>query len=363
MKSSLTDTKSAVRQSRFPGVLCVVYFIALLLMSGIHMGLVTLINDREWNDIIAIVIPTVYWALVAVGLTLYARWQIKRTYEEPMHRLAQATAKVAQGDFSVYVPPLHTADKLDYLDVMLMDFNTMVEELGSIETLKTDFFSNVSHEMKTPLAVIQNYAQLLKKEDLTEEQRREYTDSILQSTRKLSNLITNILKLNKLEKQTISPVPERYDLCQQLCDCALQFEDIWENKELEFIADVEDRVIIEADPGLLELVWTNLLSNAVKFTQPGGTITLIQTSNEKEVTVSVSDTGCGIDEETIRHIYDKFYQGDTSHSTEGNGLGLALVQRILQLSNGTITVKSRLGQGSSFTVRLPVSIYEKETNQ
>ena len=107
---------------------------------GHPLGLVTLINEKEWNDIVAVTIPTLYWALVAVGLTLYARWQIKKTYEEPMHRLAQATAKVAQGDFSVYVPPLHTADKLDYLDVMILDFNKMVEELGSIETLKTDFF-------------------------------------------------------------------------------------------------------------------------------------------------------------------------------------------------------------------------------
>ena len=359
----MKNTKSAVRQSHFPGSLCVVYFVSLLLMSGVHMGLVTLINAKGWNDIVAVLIPTVYWALVAVSLTLYARWQIKKTYEEPMHRLAKATAKVAQGDFSVYVPPLHTADKLDYLDVMILDFNTMVEELGSIETLKTDFFSNVSHEMKTPLAVIQNYAQLLQKENLTEEERREYTDSILQSTRKLSSLITNILKLNKLEKQTIRPAPEQYDLCQQLCGCALQFEDAWEKKEIEFIAELEDRIIIEADPGLLELVWTNLLSNAVKFTPSGGTVTLTQTSNEQEVTVSVSDTGCGMDEKTLRHIYDKFYQGDTSHSTEGNGLGLALVQRILQLSNGTITVKSRVGQGSAFTVRLPAPIHREEISQ
>lgn len=359
----MKNTKSAVRQSHFPGSLCVVYFVSLLLMSGGHMGLVTLINAKGWNDIVAVLIPTVYWALVAVSLTLYARWQIKKTYEEPMHRLAKATAKVAQGDFSVYVPPLHTADKLDYLDVMILDFNTMVEELGSIETLKTDFFSNVSHEMKTPLAVIQNYAQLLQKENLTEEERLEYTDSILQSTRKLSSLITNILKLNKLEKQTIRPAPEQYDLCQQLCGCALQFEDAWEKKEIEFIAELEDRVVIEADPGLLELVWTNLLSNAVKFTPSGGTVTLTQTSNEQEVTVSVSDTGCGMDEKTLRHIYDKFYQGDTSHSTEGNGLGLALVQRILQLSNGTITVKSRVGQGSAFTVRLPAPIHREEISQ
>ena len=131
----MKSTKSAVRQSHFPGILCVVYFVSLLLMSGVHMGLVTLINTKGWNDIVAVLIPTVYWALVAVALTLYARWQIKKTYEEPMHRLAKATAKVAQGDFSVYVPPLHTADKLDYLDVMILDFNTMVQELGSIEPL------------------------------------------------------------------------------------------------------------------------------------------------------------------------------------------------------------------------------------
>ncbi len=357
MRGSL---KADVRQSRFPVALCVVYFMGSLLMSGIHTGLVVLIHEKGWNTLISVLVPLAYWALVAIGLTLYARWQIKRTYEEPMQKLAQATAKVAQGDFSVYVPPLHTADKLDYLDVMLMDFNTMVEELGSIETLKTDFFSNVSHEMKTPLAVIQNYAQLLQKGSLSDEQRKEYAESILESTKKLSSLITNILKLNKLEKQTIRPVPEQYDLCQQLCDCALQFEDAWEKKDIEFIADLEDRAMVEADPGLLELVWTNLLSNAVKFTPAGGTVTLTQTSDEKEITVSVSDTGCGMNEETLRHIFDKFYQGDTSHSTEGNGLGLALVQRILELSDGTIAVKSVMGQGSRFTVRLPISVWEKE---
>lgn len=147
-----------------------------------------------------------------------------------MQMLAKATQQVANGDFSVFVPAIHSADKVDYLDAMIQDFNKMVAELGSIETLKTDFFSNVSHEIKTPLAVIQNSADMLKNPALPEEARAEYVDTIARSSRRLNGLITNILKLNKLEKQNIRPVPEPYDLCEQLAECALLFEDRWEKR-------------------------------------------------------------------------------------------------------------------------------------
>jgi signal transduction histidine kinase len=297
-------------------------------------------------------VPLLYWSAVAVGLTLFTRRQIQRTYEEPMHRLAQATEQVAGGDFSVYIPPLHTSDKLDYMDIMLIDFNKMVEELGSIETLKTDFFSNVSHEIKTPLAVIQNNAELLRMEDLTDTQR-DYADTIYQSSRRLADLISNILKLNKLEKQSITPDIQVYDVCAQLAECALGHEEAWEQKELDFDADMEDRADIAADPALMELVWNNLLSNAVKFTEPGGSITLAETSDESSVYVSVRDTGCGMSEETKKHIFEKFYQGDTSHAMAGNGLGLALALRVLQLNNFQIKVESAPGQGSAFTVIMP----------
>jgi signal transduction histidine kinase len=296
----------------------------------------------------------IYWIFVAAVLTLLIGYQFNWRYQKPMEEFAKSSRKVAEGDFSVYIPPRHLTDKMDYLDAICMDFNVMVEELGSIETLKTDFFSNVSHEIKTPLSIIQNCAQALKNEKLTPEQRASYIDTIVDSSSRLNELITNILKLNKLEKQNLQPISEPYDLCAQLVECALWFEELWTKKDIEFVADIEDRATIESDASLLELIWNNLLSNAIKFSEPGGKVTLQQSSTDEEVIVSISDSGCGMNDETIEHIFDKFYQGDTSHSTEGNGLGLALVQRILQLIGGSITVTSVPREKTTFTVRIPV---------
>lgn len=349
------------RESRFPASLFALYFVTLLLMSGIHMGLVTLINENlHWPTIVQVLIPTVYWGLVAGALTLFTRYKIVKTYDQPMKELAKAAGKVAKGDFSVYIPPLHTSNRHDYLDLMFLDFNKMVAELGSLETMRSDFIANVSHEIKTPLAGIQNYAQLLQRPGLTKEDQETYVSAILSSTRRLSALVTNILKLNKLESQQIVPHYEPYDLSRQLSDCAMSFEPVWEEKDIEFEADIEDRATVYGDASLLELVWNNLLSNAFKFTEPGGSVTLRQTSEEGCVTVSVSDTGCGISREAQKHIFDKFYQGDTSHATEGNGLGLALVLRVLQLMNASIQVDSAEGQGTIFTVRIPTDQNRKE---
>ena len=253
-----------IKKSRFPISLVFIYLGLFLLVSGIHMGLLTLMNVLELNKVMQSALPIIYWLAVAVGLTVFTRYKMKQTYEDPMQKLAEATSQVAHGDFSVYVQPIHTADKQDYLDVMIDDFNRMVEALGSIETLKTDFFSNVSHEIKTPLAVIQNAATLLRNENLTADQRQEYVETIISASRRLSSLITNILKLNKLEKQTITPEIETYNLSAQLAECALQFEQIWEDKAIEFEADLTDEAMISADPSLMELVWNNLLSNAFK---------------------------------------------------------------------------------------------------
>lgn len=348
------QSESRVRAKHFPASVFVATFVVFALLTTLQNSLL-----RDYIDHLSIppkyyTWMTIYWVAVSAIFTYFTRWQIIRSYERPLKQLADATQKVANGDFSVYVRPLHTADKADYLDFMMEDFNKMVAELGSIETLKTEFVSNVSHEIKTPLAAIQSSAEILMADDLTERLRKEYASVIIQSSKRLSDLIANILKLNRLEQQKIRPAPQTYDLCAQLVECALQFEEIWNRKKIDFSVDLEDRLTIAADASLMELVWNNLLSNALKFTPAGGAVEIVQTSTEEEAIVTISDSGCGMDEKTLRHIFDKFYQGDTSHAAEGNGLGLALALRVIQLSGGTIAADSNPGKGSVFTVRLPL---------
>ena len=343
-------------KSLFPPSIFFVYLLVLLVMAGVHTGLLTLMEKLGWNDTIQIILPVVYWSIIAAGLTIFTRWRIQKTYDIPVQRLAKAAQQVAEGDFSIYVPTMHTAENKDYLDRLIDDFNKMVAELGSMETLKTDFFANVSHEFKTPLAGIQNNAMLLQRKNISEKEQWECADAIVESTRRLSDLISNMLKLNKLEKQTIVPKAEPYDLCEQLCECVIPFDGIMEKKEIEFEADLEDQAVIAADESLMELVWNNLLSNAIKFTPDGGSIVLHQHTDADGIIVSVSDTGCGMDSETQKKIFEKFYQGDTSHATEGNGLGLALVLRVLHLLDCQISVQSELGKGSVFTVHIPLKL-------
>ncbi|MDE6847645.1 MAG: HAMP domain-containing histidine kinase [Lachnospiraceae bacterium] len=355
MKKEKRNYYERIQERRFALSLLAIYWGVLLLMAGIHSGLIVMMEELQWNSFIKSIAPILYWGMAAVGITVYTRKRIKDTYEVPLHNMAEATGKVAKGDFSVYVPTIHTADKLDYLDVMIMDFNKMVEELGSIETLKTDFVSNVSHEMKTPISIINNYAQLLQTGKASEEQAKEYAKGIEDAAARLSSLISNILKLNKLEHQSITPEVKSYDVCRQLCESIFLFEDVIEEKGIELEADIEDAAMIKADASLMELVWNNLLSNAVKFTEREGIITIRQTSDVNFIRVSVSDTGCGISKANINRVFDKFYQGDTSHSTEGNGLGLALVKRVLELMDGEIRITSEEGKGSTFVVTLPAA--------
>ena len=230
--------------------------------------------------------------------------------------------------------------------------NSMARELAGIETLRTDFIANVSHEMKTPLAVMQNYGTLLQATDLSDKKRIEYAKGITDGSRRLAEMMTNILKLNRLENQQIFTEASELDLGEQLCECLLQFENVWESKGIEIETDIAEDIKVEADAELLTLVWNNLFSNAFKFTDKGGAVAVSLTATEHHAIVKVKDTGCGMTAEVGAHIFEKFYQGDTSHSVQGNGLGLALVKRVIDIMHGEISVESAVGIGTAFTVKI-----------
>ena len=349
------ERDSRIKKKIFPISTFILSFLVFAILTTVEMKIIGNYIDYTQIPQKLIVGIFVFWMLGAAIFTYFTNWQFRKKYQEPLEKVSIAAKKVAEGDFSIYLKAQHTKDKADCLDILVEDFNKMVEELGSNETLKTDFFSNVSHEFKTPLAVIYNDAQLLQKSVSADSEQADYVESILDSTKRLSNLIQNMLKLNKLEKQTIQPMPETYDVCAQLCDCIIQFDDSMEKKNIDFEADMEDEAYICADPGLMELVRNNLMSNALKFTPDGGKIRLLQKRDENYIQISVSDNGCGIDSEVMKHIFDKFYQGDTSHAMHGNGLGLALVKRVLELTDGHITVESKPQKGTTFTVFMPVA--------
>ena len=291
--------------------------------------------------------------LLSVLITAVDIVRRKLTTERITGRIAAATKEIVKGNFDVRIPQSTARLVVDEKYAEIIDcFNKMAQELGSLETLRTDFIANVSHEMKTPLAVMQNYGTLLQAPDLPEEKRMEYAKGVTDGARRLADMMTNILKLNRLENQQIFPQAERFDLGEQLCESILQYESVWEKADIELETDIEEDITIQGDRELLAIVWNNLLSNAFKFTPAGGAVFVSLTADETFATVKVRDTGCGMNAGVGAHIFEKFYQGDTSHATQGNGLGLALVKRVVDIYKGEISVESAVGMGSTFTVKI-----------
>ena len=291
-------------------------------------------------------------ALLSLIFTIVDTIRRKLTVEKPIKNITDAAEKIVQGDFSVRVKPQSRFGTDATFNKVIDCFNKMAEELGSVETLRTDFIANVSHEMKTPLAVMQNYGTLLQATDLSAEKRIEYAKGVADGSRRMADMMTNILKLNRLENQQIYPQVTQFDLGEQLCECLIAYENVWEKSKIEIETDIAENVIVRADAELLAHVWNNLFSNAFKFTPSGGTVTVSLTATDNYAFVKVKDTGCGMSPEVGAHIFEKFYQGDTSHSVQGNGLGLALVKRVIDIMQGEIEVESILGKGSTFTVRI-----------
>ena len=323
----------------------------MLFISALQGSIGRRFTEEEIS--IAAKITMVNVVLISIGMAVVDYLRRRVMVDKPVRMITAATERIMNGDFSARVEPLRGSG-MEGFDRVGEAINTMAAELSGVETLRTDFVANVSHEMKTPLAVMQNYGTLLQTPDLPEEKRLEYAKAITEASRRLSDMMTNVLKLNRLENQTIYPRTETYDLGEQLCESLLRFESVWEKKDITIETDIAEEVLITADAELLSLVWNNLLSNAFKFTEAGGTVSLSMTTDGDCATVRVADTGCGMTPEVGAHIFEKFYQGDTSRATQGNGLGLALVKRVVDILRAEIGVESAVGVGTVFTVKIKI---------
>ena len=288
-------------------------------------------------------------ALLILFITMLAAG-MGRSKLKPMNDLARAMREVSQGDFSVRVD----AEGVDGdMGELVASFNDMASELGGLELFRKDFINNFSHEFKTPIVSIRGFAKQLEREDLTEAQRREYLDIIISESDRLANMSGNVLLLSRLENQTIVTDRTVYRLDEQLRKCILLMEKQWTQKDIELDLDLEE-LQYRGNEEMVQHVWVNLINNAIKFSPQGGTLSISLARDGRWARVCVRDQGEGMDDATRRRIFEKFYQGDTAHAAEGNGLGLSLVKRIVDLCEGTIEVESAPGQGSAFTVRLPV---------
>ena len=291
-------------------------------------------------------------ALLSLIFTILDRVRRRLTVEGPVKRITEAAEAIVHGDFSVRVKPQSRFGTDDTFNRIIDCFNRMAEELGGVETLRTDFIANVSHEMKTPLAVMQNYGTLLQTPGLCEEKRLEYARGVTEGARRMADMMTNILKLNRLENQKIYPQETEFDLGEQLCECLLQFESQWEEGDIRLETAIAEGVRVKADSELLGHVWNNLFSNAFKFTPTGGLVRVSLTADAHHAVVAVTDSGIGMTPEVGAHIFEQFYQGDPSRASRGNGLGLALVKRVVDILGGEIGVESAPGKGSTFTVKI-----------
>lgn len=278
---------------------------------------------------------------------------LSERYFRPLKQLSNASKKIADGNFSVNIEELKYKDDNTELNDLIKNFNIMAERLSKIETLRSDFIANVSHEFKTPLATIQGYVTLLEDDKLTPEERKHYLNIIFEATKKLTNLSSNILKITKLENQEVEITKKEYNVSEQIREVIILLQASWEKKNIEFNIDLPDCMII-SDEELLQQVWMNILSNAIKFSNESGIIDVSLVSHSNYISINIQDYGCGMDSETISHVFEKFYQGDKSHSKEGNGLGLSLVKRIIDLCKGEIKIKSEVNEGTTVMINLPV---------
>jgi Signal transduction histidine kinase len=295
--------------------------------------------------------PLLFLIFICILLGTALTWFFGKKALNPIKKVIAATHKVAAGDFNVKVD----LKGIGELEELSQSFNKMTSELASLETLRSDFVNNFSHEFKTPIVSIRGFAKLLRENNLTEPERIEYLDIIISESERLAQLSSNILDLSKYENTNIISEKTRYRLDEQLRRIIVLLEPKWSAKEITVNVEL-DEIIYSGNEDLMQRLWLNLIDNAIKFSYNGGCINISLKLSVNGIEFIIEDEGIGMSEQTIAHIFDKFYQGDTSRSRCGNGLGLTLAKRIVDLCGGKISVKSDVGKGSIFTVVLPVCV-------
>lgn len=322
------------------------YLIEILNQHGVDLSPID--KSRVVDGVIGAVLETITFAAI-IGLVLVI--VVFKHVIGPIRKMSDATKKVAKGDFNVQIE--NKKIRKDEIGTLTENFNMMVRELESNEYLSKEFMSNVSHEFKTPIASIQGFANLLKDKDLSEKDKEEYIDIIIEESGRLANLSNNIQQLSKLENKKGLIQKQKVAIDEQIRKCIIILNNKLEEKNIEIGMDEDKDVFLNVNEDMMHQVWINLINNAIKYTDDNGRIDIIIDEFKDRVVVEVKDTGRGIKEENVDKIFEKFYQEDSSHNSEGNGLGLAIVKKIVELHKGTIEVKSKIGEGSSFIVTIP----------
>lgn len=330
----------------------ILFFITIAVNFTVSILIYSLIQDKPKSFIALIMILCILIsALICTVVDIIRR---RLMIEKPVSDILEATERIARGEFDIQLVPKHIYSKYDAYDRIMDNINILASELGKNEVLKNDFISNVSHEIKTPLALIQNYAKALQDKQLKRAEEEKYIQVLIDASARLSHLVSNILKLNKLENQEVLPSMEKLELGEVLRECILSFEGAFEQKKLDLECDIEDMTLVSSK-SYLEIIFNNLIANAIKFTE-SGKIEISLKREGKYAVVGISDTGCGISRETGQHIFDKFYQGDTAHTMSGNGLGLAIVKKIVELHQGSVRIANTGADGTTFEVVLPMDM-------
>lgn len=329
------------------------YLIDILNQHGVDLSPID--KSRVVDGVIGAVLETITFAAI-IGLVLVI--VVFKHVIGPIRKMSDATKKVAKGDFNVQIE--NKKIRKDEIGTLTENFNMMVRELESNEYLSKEFMNNVSHEFKTPIASIQGFANLLKDKDVSEKDKEEYIDIIIEESGRLANLSNNIQQLSKLENKKGLIQKQKVAIDEQIRKCIIILNNKLEEKNIEIGMDEDKDVFLNVNEDMMHQVWINLINNAIKYTDDNGRIDIIIDEFKDRVVVEVKDTGRGIKEENVDKIFEKFYQEDSSHNSEGNGLGLAIVKKIVELHKGTIEVKSKIGEGSSFIVTIPKDEYKLE---